>query len=142
MSCGPRGPVGDIGVSVRRAAVGLALGAGVGLVLGIVVGLTRLGEELLDSSMQMLRMVPYPAVIFLFIIWFGIGETAKVLLIGLATLFPMYLNTSNGVRNVDRRSSRRPASSASTAGDWSARSSSRWPCRPSSPASASPPGSR
>ena len=53
--------------------------------------------------MQMLRMVPYPAVIFLFIIWFGIGETAKVLLIGLATLFPMYLNTSNGVRNVDKR---------------------------------------
>jgi sulfonate transport system permease protein len=95
--------VGDIGVSVRRAALGLALGAGIGLVLGIVVGLTRLGEELLDAPLQMLRMVPYPALIFLFIVWFGIGETAKVLLIGLATLFPMYLNTSNGVRNVDRR---------------------------------------
>lgn len=95
--------IGDVGVSVRRALLGLALGAGVGLALGIVVGLTRLGEELLDAPMQMLRMVPYPAVIFLFIIWFGIGETAKVLLIALATLFPMYLNTSNGVRNVDRR---------------------------------------
>jgi sulfonate transport system permease protein len=95
--------LGDIGVSARRAVLGLALGAGVGLILGIVVGLTRLGEELFDASMQMLRMVPYPAVIFLFIIWFGIGEMAKVLLIGLATLFPMYLNTSNGVRNVDRR---------------------------------------
>jgi sulfonate transport system permease protein len=95
--------LGDIGVSARRAALGLALGAGIGLALGIVVGLTRLGEELFDASMQMLRMVPYPAVIFLFIIWFGIGETAKVLLIGLATLFPMYLNTSNGVRNVDKR---------------------------------------
>jgi sulfonate transport system permease protein len=95
--------VGDVAVSVRRAALGLALGGGVGLALGIVVGLTRLGEELLDAPLQMLRMVPYPAVIFLFIIWFGIGETAKVLLIGLATLFPMYLNTSNGVRNVDRR---------------------------------------
>ena len=95
--------VGDVAVSVRRAALGLALGAGVGLALGILVGLTRLGEELLDAPLQMLRMVPYPAVIFLFIIWFGIGETAKVLLIGLATLFPMYLNTSNGVRNVDRR---------------------------------------
>ena len=95
--------IGDVGVSVRRAALGLALGAGVGFILGIVVGLTRLGEELLDASMQMLRTVPYPAVIFLFIIWFGVGETAKVLLIGLATLFPMYLNTYNGVRNVDRR---------------------------------------
>ena len=95
--------VGDIGVSARRAVFGLALGASIGLILGIVVGLTRLGEELVDASMQMLRMVPYPAVIFLFIIWFGIGEMAKVLLIGLATLFPMYLNASNGVRNVDRR---------------------------------------
>ncbi len=95
--------VGDVGVSVRRAALGLALGAGLGLVLGIGVGLNRLGEEVFDASLQMLRMVPYPALIFLFIVWFGIGETAKVLLIGLATLFPMYLNTSNGVRNVDRR---------------------------------------
>jgi sulfonate transport system permease protein len=95
--------LGDIGISVTRAAVGLAIGAGLGLVLGIIVGLFSLGEELLDSSMQMLRTVPFPAVIFLFIVWFGIGETAKVGLIALATLFPMYLNASNGVRNVDRK---------------------------------------
>jgi sulfonate transport system permease protein len=42
-------------------------------------------------------------VIFLFIVWFGIGETAKVALIALASLFPMYLNVSSGVRNVDRK---------------------------------------
>lgn len=95
--------LGDIGVSLARAAVGLAIGAGIGLILGITVGLFRLGEELLDASLQMFRVIPFPAVIFLFIVWFGIGETAKVLLIALATLFPMYLNTFNGVRNVDRR---------------------------------------
>jgi sulfonate transport system permease protein len=95
--------IGDVGISVRRALLGLALGAGVGLILGIIVGLYRLGEELLDASMQMLRTVPYPALIFLFIIWFGVGEASHVLLIALATLFPMYLNTFNGVRNVDRR---------------------------------------
>ena len=95
--------IGDVGVSIRRALLGLALGAGVGLILGIIVGLYRLGEELLDSSLQMLRTVPYPALIFLFIVWFGGGEASHVLLIGLATLFPMYLNTFNGVRNVDRR---------------------------------------
>lgn len=95
--------LGDIGVSLARAAVGLAIGAGIGLILGIAVGLFRLGEELLDASLQMFRVIPFPAVIFLFIVWFGIGETAKVLLIALATLFPMYLNTFNGVRNVDRR---------------------------------------
>jgi len=95
--------VGDIGVSLARAGVGLAVGGGTGLLLGIVVGLFSLGEELLDSSLQMFRLIPFPAVLFLFIVWFGIGETAKVLLIALATLFPMYLNTSNGVRNVDRK---------------------------------------
>jgi sulfonate transport system permease protein len=95
--------MGDIGVSVARAAVGLAIGASIGLALGIIVGLFSLGEELIDSSMQMFRTIPFPAVIFLFIVWFGIGETAKVALIALATLFPMYLNVSNGVRNVDRK---------------------------------------
>jgi sulfonate transport system permease protein len=95
--------LGDIGVSLARAGVGLAIGGGIGLILGIIVGLFSLGEELLDSSLQMFRVIPFPAVIFLFIVWFGIGETAKVALIALATMFPMYLNTSNGVRNVDRR---------------------------------------
>jgi sulfonate transport system permease protein len=95
--------LGDIGVSLARAGVGLAIGGGIGLVLGVIVGLFSLGEELLDSSLQMFRVIPFPAVIFLFIVWFGIGETAKVALIALATMFPMYLNTSNGVRNVDRR---------------------------------------
>jgi sulfonate transport system permease protein len=95
--------LGDLGISVARAGVGLLIGAGLGLVLGVVVGLFRLGEELIDSSLQMFRTIPFPALIFLFIVWFGIGETAKVALIALATLFPMYLNASNGVRNVDRK---------------------------------------
>jgi sulfonate transport system permease protein len=95
--------LGDIGISAARAGTGLAVGAGAGLLLGIVVGLFTLGEELIDSSLQMFRTIPFPAVIFLFIIWLGIGETEKVALIALATLFPMYLSTSNGVRNVDRR---------------------------------------
>jgi sulfonate transport system permease protein len=95
--------LGDIGISAGRAGIGLLIGGGVGLLLGITVGLFALGEEVFDSSLQMFRTLPYPAFIFLFIIWFGIGETAKVLLIALACLTPMYLNVSNGVRNVDRR---------------------------------------
>jgi sulfonate transport system permease protein len=95
--------LGDIGISVARAGVGLLIGGGVGLLLGIIVGLFRLGEEIFDSSLQMFRTLPYPAFIFLFIIWYGIGETAKIILISLACMTPMYLNVSNGVRNVDRR---------------------------------------
>ncbi len=95
--------VGNLGTSIMRVVIGLAIGATIGLLLGIVVGLWRLGEELIDSSMQMFRTIPFPAVIFLFIVWVGIGEISKDLLIALATLFPMYLNASNGVRNVDRK---------------------------------------
>jgi len=95
--------MGDIGVSASRAGLGLLLGGGVGLVLGIIVGLFALGEEIFDSTLQMFRTLPYPAFIFLFIIWFGIGEEAKVLLIALACMTPMYLNVSHGVRNVDRK---------------------------------------
>jgi sulfonate transport system permease protein len=92
-----------LGVSLTRSGIGLLIGAAAGLVLGAVAGLSRLGEELLDSSLQMLRTVPFLAVVPLFIIWLGIGETPKIVLIALATVFPVYLNTSSGVRNVDRR---------------------------------------
>jgi sulfonate transport system permease protein len=95
--------VHQIGVSLARAGVGLLIGAGLGLIIGIITGLYALGEELFDSSLQMLRTVPFLAVVPLFIIWLGIGETPKIVIIALATIFPMYLNTSNGVRNVDKR---------------------------------------
>jgi len=93
----------QIGVSLTRAVVGGAFGVTLGLVLGTSAGLFRLGEELLDSLLQMLRTVPFLALVPLFIVWFGIDETPKLLLIALATMFPMYLNTYAGVRNVDRK---------------------------------------
>jgi len=89
----------SLGRSLRGAAIGVTLG----LVLGAAAGLSRLGEQLLDSVLQMLRTIPFLAVVPLFIVWLGIGETPKILLIALATTFPMYLNTYNGVRNVDRK---------------------------------------
>jgi sulfonate transport system permease protein len=93
----------QIAVSLERSAIGLVIGVGLGLVLGILTGLSALGEELLDSSMQMLRTVPFLALVPLMIVWLGIGETPKIAIIALATVFPIYLNTSNGVRNVDKK---------------------------------------
>lgn len=93
----------QLGVSLSLAMRGALFGAVGGLLLGAVAGLWRIGEELLDATVQMLRTIPFLAVVPLFIVWLGIGDLPKVLLISLATLFPMYLNTYNGVRNVDRR---------------------------------------
>ncbi|WP_031517046.1 ABC transporter permease [Streptomyces sp. NRRL F-5123] len=98
------GQLGDaLSVSLTRAGLGLAFGASAGLVLGVVTGFSRLGEELLDSSLQLLRTIPFLSLVPLFMVWFGIGETARVVLIAVATSFPMYVSAAGGVRNTDRK---------------------------------------
>ncbi|MFF2655065.1 ABC transporter permease [Streptomyces sp. NPDC058045] len=92
-----------LAASLTRSGLGLAIGLTAGLALGVVTGFTRLGDELLDSAMQTLRTIPFLALVPLFMVWFGINETAKVLLIAVATTFPMYVSTYGGVRNADRR---------------------------------------
>lgn len=87
--------------SLRRAMSGLLIGGTIGITLAIISGLFRLGEDLVDATMQMLRTVPNVALIPLLIIWFGIGEAPKVALIALGTAFPLYLNVYAGIRNVD-----------------------------------------
>lgn len=93
----------NLSASLQRAGIGLAIGGSIGLGLGLLTGFARLGEELLDPTMQMLRTIPFLALGPLFIVWFGIDETPKVVLIAVATAFPLYLNTYAGVRAVDRR---------------------------------------
>lgn len=90
-----------LAISSWRALVGLVIGGGLGLVLGFVSGLSTWGERLLDSSVQMIRNIPHLALIPLVILWFGIDESAKIFLVALGTLFPIYLNTYHGIRNVD-----------------------------------------
>lgn len=87
--------------SLTRSGLGLIVGLAAGLTFGIVTGFTRLGDELLDSSLQTLRTIPFLSLVPLFMVWFGINETAKILLIAVATTFPMYVSTSSGVRTTD-----------------------------------------
>lgn len=88
-------------VSATRALLGLLIGGSIGLALGLLTGSLRVFETLLDSSLQMLRNIPALALVPLVILWFGIGEAAKLLLISVAVFFPIYLNTFHGIRNVD-----------------------------------------
>lgn len=90
-----------IGVSTGRALLGFAIGGGIGFALGLFNGLFRLSETLFDTSVQMLRNIPHLAIIPLVILWFGIGEEAKLFLVALGSVFPIYLNTFHGIRTVD-----------------------------------------
>jgi len=88
-------------VSGTRVTQGLLLGALVGVTLGVAVGLTRWVEATVDPPMQMLRALPHLGLIPLFILWFGIGELPKVLLVALGVSFPLYLNSFSAIRQVD-----------------------------------------
>jgi sulfonate transport system permease protein len=88
-------------VSLGRVWRGLAIGVPVGLALAVVSGLSRLGEDLVDLPMQMLRAMPILALTPFIILWFGIGETPKIAYVAIATVFPVYLNTFAAIRGVD-----------------------------------------
>jgi len=88
-------------VSLARVAAGFAIGAAAGAALALVAGLSRLGEDIADAPMQMLRTLPHLALVPLFILWFGIGELPKVALVALGAAFPVYLNLFAGLRGVD-----------------------------------------
>ncbi len=88
-------------ISGHRALIGFVIGGGAGLLLGFITGLSKWGDRLLDSSVQMVRNIPHLALIPLIILWFGIDESAKIFLVAFGTVFPIYINTYHGIRNLD-----------------------------------------
>jgi sulfonate transport system permease protein len=90
-----------LGVSALRAGTGMFIGASVGLALGLLTGLSRKLQLVLDTPLQMLRAIPALALVPLVILWFGLGETAKLFIVAVTVMFPVYLNTFHGVRSVD-----------------------------------------
>ncbi|MGI6246891.1 MAG: ABC transporter permease [Pseudochelatococcus sp.] len=92
-----------LGASLQRALVGLACGLAVGLALAVVAGTATRFEDTIDSVMQILKAIPNFTLVPLFIIWFGIQETPKLLLITLSVCMPIYINTYGAIRNVDSR---------------------------------------
>jgi sulfonate transport system permease protein len=93
--------VQNVKVSALRSLIGFAIGGSIGFILGLLNGTFHISERLLDTSVQMLRNIPHLAMIPLVILWFGIGEEAKIFLVAVGVLFPIYLNTFHGIRTVD-----------------------------------------
>ncbi len=90
-------------VSLQRMAIGFAVGGTIAVLLALIAGLSRLGENAVDPLLQIVRMLPLFGLIPVFIVWFGIGELPKIILIALGTAIPLYLNTFAGIRGVDAK---------------------------------------
>jgi sulfonate transport system permease protein len=85
--------------SLLRVGYGVLFGITLGLAL--IAGLSRVGENFVDANMEVLRAVPNFALVPLLIVWFGISEVPKILLITLAVAVAIYINTFSAIRSVD-----------------------------------------
>lgn len=88
-------------VSLQRAWTGYLIGGSIALALGFAVGLSKLAGAIVDRPLQMIRAIPFLAIVPMVIVWFGVGETAKIFLISLGVTFSIYINTVSGIRQVD-----------------------------------------
>jgi sulfonate transport system permease protein len=100
---GVSGVAGHVLASASRVLAGFALGAGLALLVGSAVGLSRRTQALLDPSFQALRAIPSLAWVPLLLLWLGIDEASKVVLIAIGAFFPVYMGVSAGFRDVDRK---------------------------------------
>ena len=88
-------------VSLRRVLVGFCLSAGAGVILGIAMGRFQMVEAIFRPLFELVRPIPSVAWIPLAIVWFGIGETAKIFIIFMAGFVNIVVNTYTGAKRVD-----------------------------------------
>ena len=88
-------------VTLYRVLLGFGLAAAVGLPLGILMGRFRPVEHFFVPLISVLMPIPSLAWVPVFILWFGLGNTATVLIVFYAATFPMTFNTWTGVRSVN-----------------------------------------
>ncbi|HEX8427674.1 ABC transporter permease [Hymenobacter sp.] len=92
-----------LGITLWRVALGFLLGSALATVFGALTGYSRTLNQLLDPLLQGIRNIPSLAWVPLFILWMGIYETSKVVLIAVGVFFPVYLNLMSGIQGVDRK---------------------------------------
>jgi len=88
----------NIGASLARALPGFALGSLLGAALGLAAGTARWFDRMLSPAVFLTYPVPKIVMLPIFMLWFGIGELSKVLIIALACFYPVFINAYYGVR--------------------------------------------
>jgi sulfonate transport system permease protein len=90
-------------VTLTRVFAGFICGVTAGTIFGAIAGYSALTNRLIDPTLQALRAIPSIAWVPLFILWFGIFEASKIILIAVGVFFPVYLGVMGAVISVDRK---------------------------------------
>jgi ABC-type nitrate/sulfonate/bicarbonate transport system permease component len=93
---------GPLGVSASGFAIGLGIAIVVGLPLGVLIGRSRTLNDMLDPFITAFNATPRLVFLPLVMLWFGLGLWTKVIIVFIGALFPILINTYEGVRNADR----------------------------------------
>ncbi|TIT84565.1 MAG: ABC transporter permease subunit, partial [Mesorhizobium sp.] len=91
-----------VAASLWRVFAALIAAIVIGVPVGLAIGISQIGRGLFDPLLEFLRPIPPLAYLPLIVIWFGIGEPSKILVIAIAMLAPVALSTAAGVRGVSR----------------------------------------
>ena len=91
-----------VAVSLQRVAIGFFVALAIAIPLGMVVASSRVVEAIVDPFINFYRVLPPLAYYTLLVLWYGIGETSKVLLLLLAAFPPLFISVVSGVRGVRR----------------------------------------
>jgi ABC-type nitrate/sulfonate/bicarbonate transport system permease component len=92
----------DMKVSAEEFAVGIACSIVVGVVVGLLMGWYTVLEETLGLALNIFYSLPLVALAPIVVLWFGIGLISKIVVVFVASLFPILVSTLSGVKNVDR----------------------------------------
>jgi len=93
----------DILASMKRVLTGFTVAAVVALTLGVLISLSKNFEVFTRMILQVLKPIPPIAWIPIAIIWLGIAESSKIFIIFIGAVFPILLNTVDGIKQIDVR---------------------------------------
>jgi sulfonate transport system permease protein len=92
----------DISISLVRVLEGYLIAATLGITLGVLMGISERINKFFFLTFTSIRQIPMLAWIPLIVLWFGIGESSKIIVIVIAAYFPILLNTMNGIKRTDK----------------------------------------
>lgn len=91
----------DVVPSMLRLAVGLALAISIGILMGLAIGSSRVLRRLTEPVLEFFRAIPPPVLVPILMVLIGVNDTMKVVVIASGALWPVLLNTIEGVRAID-----------------------------------------